>query len=180
MTKQEKFELVEELSQKLAATDYFYIVDAASMTVEEVNKFRQACFDKGIEYRVVKNKLIEKALGTLEADYSEFTDKAVLKGMSGIMFSPESGSAPAKALKEFRKGMGKDRQIPVLKGASVDSALYVGDNTLEALTSIKSKAELIGDVIGLLQSPAKNVISALSSSGQTISGILKTLEERGE
>ncbi|GAA4849311.1 50S ribosomal protein L10 [Algivirga pacifica] len=180
MTKEQKFQLVEELGQKLAATDYFYIIDASTMTVAEINGFRKACFGKGLEYKVVKNKLIEKALDTLEADYSEFASAGVLKGMSGIIFSPESASEPAKVLKDFRKDMPKDRKIPVLKGASVDGAIFAGDDKLESLSAIKSKNELIADVVALLQSPAKNVVSALQSSGQTITGILKTLEERGE
>lgn len=181
MTKDQKVQLVEELSQKLAACDYFYIVNSATMTVDEVNKFRKACFASGIEYQVVKNTLIAKALDKLESDtdYAELKDNA-LKGMSGIMFSPESGAAPAKVLKDYQKEMPKDRKIPALKAASIDGGLYVGEQHLEALTAVKSKAELIGDIVGLLQSPAKNVVSALQSSGQTLSGLLKTLEEKGE
>ncbi|MBB6463984.1 50S ribosomal protein L10 [Flammeovirga kamogawensis] len=181
MTKDQKVQLVEELSQKLAATDYFYIVNGATLTVDEVNKFRKACFAKGIEYQVVKNTLIAKALDKLESDtdYAELKSGA-LKGMSGILFSPESGSEPAKVLKAFQKDMPKDRKIPALKGACIDGGIYVGEEHLEALTAVKSKAELIGDVLGLLQSPAKSVVSALQSSGQTISGLLKTLEEKGE
>ncbi|PWJ44987.1 50S ribosomal protein L10 [Sediminitomix flava] len=178
MTKQEKLNLVEELSQKLANTENFYIVDAGTMTVAEVNNFRQACFNKGIEYRVVKNTLIAKALEALnnDVDYADFNAN-VLKGFSGIMFS-EAGNTPAKVLKEVHKGAAKDRQLPALKGASIDSTLFIGADQLETLSNIKSKNELIGDVIGLLQSPAKNVISALKSGQDTIAGVLKTLEER--
>lgn len=181
MTKDQKIQLVDELSQKLAACDYFYVVNSATMTVDEVNKFRKACFASGIEYQVVKNTLIAKALDRLESDtdYAELKDNA-LKGMSGILFSPESGAAPAKVLKDYQKDMPKDRKIPVLKAASIDGGLYVGEQHLEALTAVKSKAELIGDIVGLLQSPAKSVVSALQSSGQTLSGLLKTLEEKGE
>lgn len=181
MTKDQKIQLVDELSQKLAACDYFYVVNSATMTVDEVNKFRKACFASGIEYQVVKNTLIAKALDRLESDtdYAELKDNA-LKGMSGILFSPESGAAPAKVLKDYQKDMPKDRKIPVLKAASIDGGLYVGEQHLDALTAVKSKAELIGDIVGLLQSPAKSVVSALQSSGQTLSGLLKTLEEKGE
>lgn len=179
MTKQDKINLVEELSQKLANTENFYIVNAGSMTVAEVNKFRKACFNKGIEYKVYKNTLIAKALKELnnDVDYAEFNDK-VLRGFSGIMFSPESGNLPAKILEEIHKAARKDRKLPALKGASIDSTLFIGENQLETLSNIKSKNELIGDVIGLLQSPAKNVISALKSGQDTITGVLKTLEDR--
>jgi large subunit ribosomal protein L10 len=175
MTKEEKISLVNDLVAKLAETDYFYITDASGLTVSEVNEFRQMCFDKGLEYRVVKNTLIKKALDQLEADYEEFSTE-VLKGFSGIMFSPETGNLPAKVLKEYRKKHGDDKVL--LKGASIDSALYIGDNQLDALSQVKSKAELIGDVIALLQSPAKNVISGLKSGGDILAGILKTLEDR--
>lgn len=178
MTKEQKIQLVGELSEKLAATDYFYVIDSSTMSVAEINSFRQACFDKGIEYKVAKNTLIEKALDTLDADYAGFKDGGVYKGMSGIMFSPESAAEPAKVLKAFLKDMPKDRKIPVLKAASIDSALFVGEDQLEALSTIKSKNELIGDVVGLLQAPATNVLGALQSGGQTITGILKSLEER--
>lgn len=179
MTKEEKFQIVEALSQKLAGSDYFYIVDAGSMTVAETNKFRRACFNKGVEYLVAKNTLIAKALENLgTVDYTEF-NKNVLKGFSGIMISPESGNLPGKILQEYRKGMKKNRQLPVLKGASVDGALFFGgDSQLETLANIKSKNELIGDVIGMLQAPAQNVVSALKNSGGTILGILQTLEEK--
>jgi len=177
MTKEEKISIVSDLTQKLAEIDYFYITDASGMTVAEINDFRRACFEKGIEYKVVKNTLIKKALDTLETDYTEFSEE-VLKGFSGIIFSPEAGNVPAKMLKEFRKNTGGDK--PILKGASIDSALYVGDDQIDALTKVKSKFELIGEVIGLLESPAKNVVSALQGAGGTLAGILKTLEERGE
>jgi len=178
MTKEDKIQLVKELSQKLAVTDYFYVADASGMTAGQVNEFRGACFAKGVEYQVVKNTLIAKALDTLDADYSEFD--GVLKGFSGIMFSPEAGNIPAKILKEFRKGQAKGAQKPLLKGASIQGELYIGDDQLETLSSLKSKNELIGEIVGLLQSPAKNVISALQSGGQKLSGILETLAEREE
>lgn len=174
MTREKKAIIIEELSEKLASTDYFYITDASGMTVAQINNFRRLCFDRGLEYTVFKNTMIKKALENSKTDYSAF-NTAVLKGFSGIIFSPESGNLPAKVLKEFYKGGLKS---PVFKGASVDTALFVGIAELETLVSLKSKQELVGEIIGLLQSPAKNVVSALQSGGQKLSGILKTLSEK--
>lgn len=177
MTREEKQQLVGELSDKLSNTDYFYVTDASGLTVAQINDFRRMCFEKGLEYRVVKNTLIGKALETLDADYAEFSE-SVLKGFSGIIFSPEVGNAPAKLLKDFHKKSNLDK--PSLKGASIDSDVFIGADNLDLLSKLKSKDELLGEIIGLLQSPAKNVISALQSGGQTISGLLKSLEERSE
>lgn len=175
MKREDKGKIIQQLSDKFTQFNYFYITDASGMTVEEVNKFRKLCYSKGIEYKVVKNSLIRKALESTKTDYSPFYGE-VLKGFSGILFA-ESGNAPAKLLKEFhRSGVLK----PALKGASVDSDLYVGEDQLDLLVALKSKNELIGDIIGLLQSPATNVISALQSGGQKISGVLKTLSEKPE
>ena len=132
------------------------------------------CFEKGVEYKVYKNTLIKKALEKLDADYSEFFD--VLKGFSGIMFTNEEGAnLPAKVLKEYRKGKAEK---PSLKGASIDSEFYFGDESVKMLSELKSKNELIGEIIGLLQSPAKNVISALQSGKSTLAGLVKTLSDR--
>jgi large subunit ribosomal protein L10 len=179
MTKEEKGKIIDELSQKFANNQFFYITDASGMTVAQVNAFRRACFENKIEYLVVKNTLIAKALETLDTntDFSEF-NKKVLKGFSGIIFSPESGKVPAKVLKDFRKKI--DSQKPVLKGASIDYDLFIGEENLDTLLTLKSKHELIGEIIGLLQSPAKNVISALQGGGNKLAGILKTLSEREE
>jgi large subunit ribosomal protein L10 len=179
MNKQEKGQIIDELSQKFSNNSFFYITDASGMTVAQVNAFRRACFENGVEYLVVKNTLIQKALETLDTktDFSEFNTK-VLKGFSGIIFSPESGKVPAKVLKDFRKKI--NSQKPVLKGASIDYDLFIGDESLDTLLTLKSKQELIGEIIGLLQSPAKNVISALQSGGNKLGGILKTLSEREE
>ena len=174
MTREEKAVIIDELSQKFASTPYFYITDAEGMSVGEVNQLRRLCFERGIEYRVVKNTLIKKALDTLSTDYSSF--EPVLKGFSGIMFHPESGKEAAKLIKDFRKSSGNSKLK--LKGASVDYSLFVGEDQLNTLISLKSKDELIGEVIGLLQSPAKNVVSALQSGGGKLAGILKTLSER--
>ncbi|MBC5774104.1 50S ribosomal protein L10 [Pontibacter sp. KCTC 32443] len=173
MTREEKEIIVQDLSEKLANTNYFYITDASTMTVASINQFRRMAFDRGLEYKVYKNTLIKKALDTLEADTTAL--EGVLKGSSGILFSPETGNAPAKLIKDFRK---KGHTLPLLKGAFIDSGIYVGENQLDTLATIKSKFELIGDVIALLQSPAKNVISGLQGGGNKLAGILKTLSEK--
>lgn len=177
MTKEEKGTLIDELAQKLRDTTHFYVADTGGLTVKQVNEFREMCFRQGIEYRIVKNSLIKKALERLDTDYAPFDD--VLKGTSGIMFSPEVSNAPAKVIKEYRKKY-KALTKPELKSASIDSDLFVGSQHLDTLSSLKSKHELIGDVIALLQSPAKNVISALQSGQHIIAGLVKTLSERKE
>lgn len=175
MTREEKGAIIDELGQKFQTIPYFYITDATGMTVEEVNVLRRMCFDRGIEYRVVKNTLIMKALETLDTDYAPF--EAVLKGFSGVMFHPENGKAAAQLIKEYRKTVNKKLD---LKGASIDYSLFVGADQLDTLITLKSKQELVGEIIGLLQSPAKNVISALQGGGNKLAGILKTLSEREE
>jgi len=174
MTKEEKGVMIDELAGKLAATPYFYITDASGLNVAKTNDLRRLCFERGIEYRVVKNTLIQKALERLDTDYSSF-DGTVLKGFSGIMFHQESGKVAAKLIKDFLKA---NKNSIKLKGASVDTALFIGHDQLDALLSLKSKQEMIGEIIGLLQSPAKNVISGLQSGGNKLAGILKTLSER--
>ena len=175
MTREEKAQIIEELSTKFANHAHFYITDASGFTVAQVNNFRRLCFKSGVEYRVYKNTLIRKALerqaGT---DYSPLFD--TLHGFSGVIFSKEAGNVPAKVIKEFRTKLeGK----PVLKAASINSDLFIGDENLTMLSELKSKNELIGDVIALLQSPAKNVVSALLSGKNTVAGLVKALEERG-
>ncbi|MCS6968088.1 MAG: 50S ribosomal protein L10 [Cytophagales bacterium] len=181
MTKEEKFALVEELTEKLANTPNFYITDASGMTVAEVNAFRRLCYQKGVEYRVVKNTLIKKALqGLGKGDFRPFEEK-VLKGFSGIMFSPENPKLPAEILKEFRQKSGnKDHPKPLFKGASIDYDLFIGEDQLETLSNLKSKTDLIGEIISLLQSPIRNVLGALQSGGTLLHGILTTLEEKGK
>jgi len=176
MTREEKAQIIEELAAKFADHAHFYITDATGFTVAQVNNFRRLCFKSGVEYRVYKNTLIQKALERQEGtDFSPLFK--ALHGFSGVIFSKESGNVPAKVIQEFRKKMeGK----PVLKGASVASDLFIGDENLKMLAELKSKNELIGEVIGLLQSPAKNVISALQSGKHTIAGLVKTLESRAK
>jgi large subunit ribosomal protein L10 len=142
-----------------------------------VNAFRRTCFEKGVEYKVYKNTLIAKALENLDADYSKLADGA-LKGFSGILFSKETSNLPAKVLLDFRKKQGKKEYRPVFKGAGIDSDVFLGEANLEVLSTLKSKEELIGELIGLLQSPAKNLVSALQSGQNNLTGVLKTLAER--
>ena len=177
MTKQEKTQVISNLAEKFTQTSNFYFADASGLSVAQINDFRQRCFDKGVKYNVYKNTLIKKALETLDTDYSSFSD-TVLKGFTGIIFSNESGNLPAKLIKEFRKARSSEK--PIFKGASIDTDLFIGNDQLDALTKLKSKFELIGDVIMLLQSPGKNVISALQSSQNKLTGILKTLSEKEE
>ena len=159
MTREEKALIIEELSQKFADNAHFYVTDANGFTVEQINNFRRQCFKSGIEYRVYKNTLIQKALERQEGvDYSPIFN--VLNGFSGVMFSKEVGNAPAKVLREYRKKM--DGR-PVLKAASIKSELYIGDENLNTLADLKSKNELIGEIIGMLQAPARNIISALQN-----------------
>ena len=174
MTRQEKVSTIELLKSKFEDNTHYYVTDSSTLTVEEINKLRGLCFEKGIEMRVVKNTLAIKALDSIEGtDYSELYD--ALKGPSTLMFA-EAANLPAKVIKEFRKGF--DR--PILKAAYIDSDVFIGDEQIDILASLKSKEELIGEVILILQSPAKNVISALKSGGSTIAGLIKTLQEREE
>ena len=174
MTREEKGKIIEELADKFANNAHFYITDATGFTVAQVNNFRRLCFKSGIEYRVYKNTLIQKALERQKgSDFSPLFK--TLHGFSGVIFSKEVGNAPAKVMEQFRVKMpGK----PVLKGASIETALFIGEENFRTLVELKSKNELIGEVISLLQSPAKNVISALQSGKHTVAGLMKALEER--
>ncbi|TYR35959.1 50S ribosomal protein L10 [Sphingobacterium phlebotomi] len=172
MRKEEKQAIVQALAEQIKSYGNFYITDTADLTVEKVNNIRRKGYEQGIAIQVAKNSLIEKALVEAGIDSEEL--RSVLKGASTLMFS-EIGNAPAKLIKQLRKEGDK----PVLKAAYIQETAFVGDDQLNALVSLKSKEELIADVIALLQSPAKNVISALQSGGNTISGLVKALEERG-
>lgn len=175
MTRQEKGVLIDELVEKLKTTPHFYIADTAGMTVAEVNEFRALCYKRGVEYRVVKNTLIKKALDQLDEDFSPLHE--VLKGSSGIMFSSEVANVPAKIIKDYKK-KGKDLEKPAFKAASIDQDFYVGPQHLDPLSNLKSKDELLGEIVTLLQSPATNVISALQSGKNKLAGIVKTLSEK--
>ena len=173
MTREEKTIIIDELAEKFSQNNHYYITDASNLSVAQINAFRRICFNTGVEYRVYKNTLIRKALEKHGVNNEELFK--VLHGFSGVIFSKESGNAPAKAIKEYRKKMeGK----PGLKAASVESSLFIGEQHLTALSELKSKNELIGEIISALQAPAKNVLGALLSSKQTVAGLLKTLEER--
>lgn len=173
MTKAEKTATIEALKEKFDNNVYFYLTDSSTLTVDQVNKFRRLCFEKGIEMHVVKNTLVKKAFEAASADknYGELFE--ALHGPTAVLFT-DTANSPARVLQEFRK----ENPKPILKAAYIDTAVFLGDEQLDALTKLKSKEELLGELIGLLQSPARNVVSALQSGGQTIMGLLKALEER--
>jgi len=172
MTREEKAKYIDELAADLANNNVIYLTDTAELTVETVNNLRRKAFNAKVSMRVVKNTLLEKAMDKVEdKDFGEL--KGTLAGATSIMFA-EVGNGPAKLIKDFRKKVDK----PILKGAWIDEGVYVGDDQLGMLADIKSKEELLGEIIGLLQSPAKNVVSGLKSAGGTLAGLLKTLEER--
>lgn len=172
MTKDQKSQYIDDLAQDLSKANVFYLADTADLSVDIINQLRRRCFQQGIELRVVKNTLLAKAMERVEGrNYGDLA--AVLAGPTSILFA-EVGNAPAKLIKEFRK----KNEKPLLKGAYIEEAIFIGDSQLDALEAIKSREELIGDIIGLLQSPAKNVVSGLTGAGSKIAGILKTLEER--
>mmetsp|Transcript_29115 Transcript_29115/g.38790 ORF Transcript_29115/g.38790 Transcript_29115/m.38790 type:complete len:174 (+) Transcript_29115:454-975(+) len=172
MTREEKAKYIDDLAAQLAENNVIYLTDTAELTVETVGNLRRKAFNANVSMRVVKNTLLEKAMNKVEdKDFEEL--KGTLKGATSIMFA-EVGNGPAKLIKDFRKKSDK----PILKGAWIDEGVYIGDDQLSTLADIKSKEELLGEIIGLLQSPAKNVVSGLKGAGGTIAGILKTLEER--
>lgn len=171
MTREEKSKVIEDLTAQLAGTNVVYLADISGLNAETTSNLRRACFKAGIQLEVVKNTLLGKAMEASDNDYGDLA--TVLAGNTSILIS-ENGNAPAKIIKEFRKKSDK----PLLKGAFIHHAVFIGDNQLDALIALKSKDEVIGEIIGLLQSPAKNVISALKSGGGKIAGIVKTLSER--
>ena len=172
MTKEEKANYIVDLAAELKEANVFYLTDTADLTVEAINTLRRKCFQSNIRLKVIKNTLLEKAMDSIEGkDFGQLRE--TLAGPTSIMFS-EVGNVPAKLIQEFRKKGAK----PVLKGAYINDAVFIGDDQLTMLSSIKSKDEMIGEVIGLLQSPMKNVLSGLNGAGGKIAGILKTLENR--
>jgi large subunit ribosomal protein L10 len=173
MNKEEKHELVLALTEQMKEYGNFYITDTSDLTVAKINNIRRKCFESDITIRVAKNSLIKKAMEAAGGDYTEIYD--VLKGSSSILFS-KSATAPAKLIKQLRKA-GSEK--PIIKAAYIDSAVFIGDSQLDTLINLKSKEQLVGEIIGLLQSPAKNVISALQSGGNILAGVVKTLQERG-
>ncbi len=173
MNKEEKHDLVLDLTEQMKEYGNFYITDTSNLTVAKINNIRRKCFESDITIRVAKNSLIKKAMEATGGDYTQIYD--VLKGSSSILFS-KSATAPAKLIKQLRKA-GSEK--PIIKAAYIDSAIFIGDNQLDTLINLKSKEQLVGEIIGLLQSPAKNVISALQSGGNILAGVVKTLQERG-
>ena len=171
MTREEKLNVIEDLTAQLGNASTVYLADISGLDAVTTSDLRRACFKANIKLAVVKNTLLEKAMEKSDKEFGNLP--SALKGNTSIMIA-ETGNAPAKLIKEFRKKSDK----PLLKGAYIEEAIYVGDDQLDTLVSIKSKEEVIGDIITLLQSPAKNVISALQSGGNKLSGILSTLSEK--
>ena len=173
MKKEDKGLIIKELQATLGQYSHFYLADIGGLNATQTSELRRTCYKQDIKLLVVKNTLLQKALENLDTDFSEIYGS--LKGETSMMLS-NTGNAPAKLIKEFSKS--NKSKKPLLKAAYVEESFYIGENQLEALVSIKSKNELLGELIGLLQSPAKNVVSALQSGGNTIHGVLKTLGER--
>tara|TARA_A100000164_G_scaffold377532_1_gene416917 strand:- start:687 stop:1202 length:516 start_codon:yes stop_codon:yes gene_type:complete len=171
MTRHDKNNAIENLKEALGEIKNLYFADIAGLDAIQTSALRRACFKENIKLQVVKNTLLAKAMEASNYDFGELRE--ILKGNTSLMYS-ESGNAPAKVIKSFRKKSDK----PILKGAFIEEAIYIGDEQLEALVAIKSKNELIGEIITLLQSPTKKVVSALQSGGGKLSGILKSLSER--
>lgn len=172
MTREEKNEMIDTLADQLSNGKVIYLADTSELTVETTNDLRRVCFKEGISLTVVKNTLLKKAMEKIEAtDYSPMYE--VLKGSTSLMIG-EVGNGPAKVIKNFRKKHDK----PVLKAALVEEEIYIGDEQLDALVAIKSKDELLAELIALLQSPAKNVVSSLQSGKNTLAGLVKALGDR--
>jgi len=175
MTREEKKQAIDKLSVLLAESKNVYLADISGMDADQTNNLRRLCFSKGVALQLVKNTLLRKAMESCDKDYDELYD--VLKGNTSMMLS-DAANAPAKAITEFLK-KNKNAEKPLFKGAFVEESVYSADQ-LAILEQLKSKEELIGDIITLLQSPAKNVISGLQSGGNTLAGLMKTLEERAQ
>tara|TARA_B110000977_G_scaffold96616_1_gene127396 strand:- start:9 stop:536 length:528 start_codon:yes stop_codon:yes gene_type:complete len=175
MTREEKKQAIDKLSVLLAESKNVYLADISGMDADQTNNLRRLCFSKGVALQLVKNTLLRKAMESCDKNYDELYD--VLKGNTSMMLS-DTANAPAKAITEFLK-KNKNAEKPLFKGAFVEESVYSADQ-LAILEQLKSKEELIGDIITLLQSPAKNVISGLQSGGNTLAGLMKTLEERAQ
>jgi len=171
MRREDKIKLIDSLAEQINANPHFYLADISDLNALDTNDLRRACFKKDVKLQVVKNTLLRKALEKSERNVEEIY--SILVDNTSIWFS-EVGNVPAKLIKEFRK----KKEKPLLKAAFVEESVYIGDDQLEVLANIKSKEELVGDIIALLQSPMKNVVSSLQSGGQTLVGVLKTLSEK--
>ena len=173
MTKEEKNQFIDVLDKSIQENSNFYLADISGLSAEESSKLRRLCFKREVSLQVVKNTLLKKALEKNDSSFEELYD--VLKGNTSIMFT-DTANAPAKVIKEFRKKHDK----PVFKAAHLDASFYIGEEYLDTLSELKSKNELIAEIVALLQSPAQNIISSLQSGGSKLSGIFKTLAERAE
>ena len=175
MTKEQKNEVIEALKEKFSQYSNFYVTNTEALTVSQIGKLRRICFNKNVEMKVAKNTLIKKALESINGGrFSNVFDS--LHGVTALMFS-ENAKEPALILSDFRRDT--KVELPALKAAFIDGDVFAGDNQLKALTTLKSKHDLIGEIIGLLQSPAKNVMSALNAGGK-LASIVKALEERAQ
>jgi large subunit ribosomal protein L10 len=174
MTREEKSAAIAELKEELGSVPFFYLADSSTLPVAKINKFRRMCFEKGITVKVAKNTLIQKALESEPESKGYQALFAALQGPTTILISPNP-KAPAQLLEEFRK----TEERPLLKAAYIDSSVYLGDEQLATLSKLKSKEEMVGEIIGLLQSPAKRLSSQITATGGKLAGIVKTLEERG-
>lgn len=175
MTKDQKNEVIDVLKEKFSQYNNFYITNTESLTVDQVTKLRRICFSKKVEMKVAKNTLIKKALEALDSErYANVYDS--LHGVTALMFS-ENAKEPAVIISDFRKD--SKGELPVLKAAFIDGDVFAGNDQLKALVSLKSKQDIIGEIIGLLQSPAKNVISGLNAGGK-LASLVKALEDRAQ
>ena len=173
MTKEEKNQTIDSLAEKLASSNIVYLTDISDLNSEITNKLRGLCFKRNVQLEVVKNTLLKKAMDKTERNFEGLY--VALHGQTSIMIA-DNGNAPAKLIKEFRRSSSK----PILKGAYIDEMIYVGDDQLDFLSTLKSKNEMIAEVIAILQSPVRNVMLALQSGGQQLTGILETLSQKPE
>jgi len=171
MRREEKNVIIDNLAKRLNEAKHFYLTDISELNAEETSNLRRKCFEKEVSLLVVKNTLLRKAMEKSDGEFDNLYD--ILKDSTSIMFC-ETGNVPAKLIREFRK----TREKPLLKAAFVEESIYIGDDQLDILSRLKSKEELLGDLISLLQSPSKNLVSALASGGSNLAGALKTLSEK--
>lgn len=173
MTREDKIAAVAELKEELGNSPFFYLADSSTLSVAKINQFRRMCFEKGVTMKVAKNTLIQKALETESEDKGFNALFEALKGPTTILISPNP-KAPAKLIEEFRKSESR----PILKAAYIDSEVFLGDEQLKMLTKLKTKEELVGEIVGLLQSPGRTLSSLITATGGKVAGIVKALEER--
>ncbi|MBK6929776.1 MAG: 50S ribosomal protein L10 [Saprospirales bacterium] len=173
MTREDKTAAIAELREELGSTAFFYLADSSTLSVAKINRFRRMCFEKGVKIKVAKNTLIQKALEGEPAEKGYQNLFEALHGPTTILIS-DNPKAPAKLIEEFRRSEAR----PILKAAYIDSDVFIGDDQLQTLIQLKTKDELVGEIIGLLQSPGRNLSSLITASGSKLAGIVKALEER--